>query len=457
MDVTSTAEFGANNASAISASAPANGSGRDDRGRRNNDSRRDSSTGSGGDSSSAVGSSAVTASIAPAVSSTPDDGVRNDDRGGGGGGLYENSKADRDATNALAAVGDLFGEGLTSGPNGINIPDYLGWLENLDVSALIIMVSSATNKQMTQRMQEVNTAIKGQAEDLEKLHKENIENIVKATEASKAANNPMNIFMRFLMAVVMLVLAALAVLACVVAPSPATVICAVAAVLALVNSFLSIASSFSHKDVTLGGLFAKLASVIKAALIKSGMDKDHAKAVGDSLAGVVGIFTGAFLGDPSILGRFFEGSAEACGMKASAAAIFAMVMTIVVMIVMMVVFFRAGAVKGLSTIADKLGGVVRLKNMVEAVEHAVTGFSSAAQGTSSAYTIYQSEETYKYLKAQALVDMVRAFIAEVRGLQANSNNDFRECVSTMKKVTETANTTVKSFCAAKDAAFVRMV
>ncbi|WP_092487332.1 hypothetical protein [Candidatus Ichthyocystis hellenicum] len=457
MDFTSAAEFGANNASAISASAPANGSGRDDRGRRNNDSRRDSSTGSGGDSSSAVGSSAVTDSIAPAVSSTPDDGVRNDDRGGRGGGLYENSKADRDATNALAAVGDLFGEGLTSGPNGINIPDYLGWLENLDVSALIIMVSSATNKQMTQRMQEVETAIKGQAEDLEKLHKENIDNLVKATEASKAAHNPMSIFMKFLMAVVMFVLAALAVLACVVAPSPATIICAVAAVLALVNSFLSIASSFSHKDVTLGGLFAKLAGVIKAALIKSGMDKDHAKAVGDSLAGVVGIFTGAFFGDPGILGQFFEGSAEACGMKASAAAIFAMVMTIVVMIVMMVVFFRAGAVKGLSTIADKLGGVVRLKNMVGAAEHAVAGFSSAAQGTSSAYTIYQSEKTAEYLTAQALADMVRAFIAEVRGLQSNSNNDFRECVSAMKKITETANATVKSFCAAKDAAFVRMV
>ncbi|WP_176695521.1 hypothetical protein, partial [Candidatus Ichthyocystis sparus] len=128
-----------------------------------------------------------------------------------------------------------------------------------------------------------------------------------------------------------------------------------------------------------------------------------------------------------------------------------------VMIVMMVVFFRAGAVKGLSTIADRLGGVVRLKNMVAAAEHSITGFSCAAQGTSSGCSIYQSVKMSEYITAQSMAEMVKAFINEVRNLQASSNNDFRECVSAMKKVTETANATVKSFCMAKDAAFVRMV
>ncbi|WP_092487073.1 YopB/SseC family type III secretion system translocon subunit [Candidatus Ichthyocystis hellenicum] len=390
--------------------------------------------------------------VAPEDVHTDSDGHSGDN----GGGLYEDRERPG-VKDLLGGVGDLFGKGgLTSGPNGIEYPDDLAWLKDVDVQALMLMVNDASNQNMATLMRGMSVRIQGQAKDMDELHKKNIENIVAATEAAAKANSPFNIFMKIITAVVMFVLAALAVLACVVAPSPVTVIAAIAAVLALVNSCLAVASTATGVNCTFGGLFSMCGKAIADSLASSGMDRKKADDLGDAIAGFLGTASLAFLADPSILVQLFSGLGRVCGMSDSAAYIMAAVMAAIAMIVMMVVCFRAGGLGSVSSIAGKLGGAEHLVRVAGAVDSAVGSAVSASQVAQSCYGIYAAQVQSVAIKAEAMVMYVRSFIQMIRGQQVSDNKDLRDYAKTLTDMTKTANDTVKAMCRAKDVAFQQM-
>ncbi|WP_092487789.1 hypothetical protein [Candidatus Ichthyocystis hellenicum] len=390
--------------------------------------------------------------VAPEDVHTDSDGHSGD----GGGALY----GDRErpgVQDLLGGVGDLLGkDGLTSGPNGIKYPDDLAWLRNVDVTALMLVVNGETHENTANLIRGMNVRIKGQADDMKELHEKNIKNIVAATDAAAKTHSPFAIFMKIITAVVMFVLAALAVLACVVAPSPVTILAAIAAVFALVNSCLAVASAATGTNCTFSGLFLKLGEAIASALKSGGMDEKKARDIGDTLAGLLGTLSLAFLGDPSILAQFFGGAARACGMSDEAAAIFAAVMAAIAMIAMMVVCFRAGGLSSMTSIVGKLGGVEQLARFAGVVDSAVSCTVCASQAAQSSYGIYASKMQCDAVTAEAVVAKVRAFIEQLRGWQASDNRDLREYVNTLKSVTSVANETVKAMCSARDVAFQQM-
>ncbi|WP_092487783.1 YopB/SseC family type III secretion system translocon subunit [Candidatus Ichthyocystis hellenicum] len=390
--------------------------------------------------------------VAPEEVHTDSDGHSGSD----GGGLY----GDRErpgVKDLLGSVGDLLGkDGLTSGPNGIKYPDDLAWLKDVGVQSLMLMVNAETNRNITTLMQGMNVRIEGQAKDMDELHKKNIENIVAATEAAAKANSPFGIFMKIVTAIAMFILAALSVLACVVAPSPVTIIAAIASVLALVNSCLAVASVATGENCTLSGGFLMLGKAIATSLESSGMDEKKAQDIGDTVAGLLGTVSLAFLGDPSILGQFFSGVAKSCGMSDNAAYIFSTVMTAVAMLVMMVVCFKAGGLSSIGSIVDRLGGVGQLTRFAGAIDTAVNGMVCASQGVQSCYGIYAAKKQSDVSVAESLVMVVRAFIQRLRGMQDNDTRDLKEYAKTLGDISKSANEMVKAMCRAEDVAFQQM-
>ncbi|WP_242641556.1 hypothetical protein, partial [Candidatus Ichthyocystis sparus] len=332
----------------------------------------------------------------------------------------------------------------------------LAWLKNVDVQSLMLMVNGETNHNMTTLIQGMNVRIQGQANDMKSLHDKNIENIVAATEAAAKVHSPFGIFMKVITAVVMFVLAALSILACVVAPSPLTIVAAIAAVLAMVNSFLAVASVATGTSCTLSSLFLMLGQLIASALESSGMDEKKAKDIGDTVAGLFGTISLSFLGDPAILAQFFSGVGRSCGMSDDSAYIFAAVMAAIAMVVMMVVCFRAGGLNSLKSIVDKLGGFEQLSRVAGAIDSAVSSAVCASQLAQSSYGIYSSKMQCDAMTAESDVSRIRAFIQELRGLQDNDTKDLKEYAKALTEITKCANETVKSMCRAKDVAFQHM-
>uniref|UniRef100_UPI001F5F3FAC hypothetical protein n=1 Tax=Candidatus Ichthyocystis hellenicum TaxID=1561003 RepID=UPI001F5F3FAC len=228
------------------------------------------------------------------------------------------------------------------------------------------------------------------------------------------------------------------------------------AVLAMVNSFLAVASVATGANCTLSALFSMLGQSIATALESSGMDENKAKALGDTVAGILGTVSLSFLGDPYILAQFFNGLGRVCGMSEEAAYVFAAVMAAIAMVVMMVVCFRAGGMSSVKSIVDKLGGVEQLLRFAGAIDSAVSGAVCTSQAAQSCYGIYVSKVQNDATKAEAIVAEIRAFIEQVRGWQGNDTKDLKEYVNTLKSITESANETIKAMCRAKDVAFQHM-
>ncbi|WP_175330670.1 hypothetical protein, partial [Candidatus Ichthyocystis hellenicum] len=248
----------------------------------------------------------------------------------------------------------------------------------------------------------------------------------------------------------------LSILACVFAPSPLTVVAAVAAVLALINSCLAVASVATGTNCTLSGLFLMLGKSIASALESSGMDKKKAQDIGDSVAGLLGTISLSFLGDPAILAQLFAGIGRSCGMSDNSAYIFAAVMAAIAMIMMMVVCFRAGGMSSVTSIVGKLGGAEQLTRVAGAIDSAVSCAVCASQAAQASYGIYSSKVQSDAISAESVAARVRAFIERLRGLQSNDTKDLKEYVSVLKSMTSSANEIVKTMCRAKDVAFQQM-
>lgn len=341
----------------------------------------------------------------------------------------------------------LFSSGSTvsskDGPDSlsfVNTSLYAG----MSSENLMVLVRQRSSEQMNQMIGGAVNRLKGAEKDIEDLHTKNVAKIKEAIEKTEGIGG---LIIKILFFILLLIIAVISVVAAVATANPMFIFGAVVAIMALVNSGLGIASEVVGEDITFGGLFSKFATQIENRLVQDGYDRAKAEAIGKIVSGSVGILTGAFLGDPRVLGLFFEGLGQSAGMSEESARIMGTVMAVIISIALLAATMGAssasqGAAMGsasMSSVAQIFTSsekIIKIAKMGDdAVKLAQMGVSLAQAG----HGIYQAKLQEERTILQSDIEVIRAFIDAAREEQKILAEDIKKWTQHEQKMQELTN------------------
>ncbi|WP_175330727.1 hypothetical protein, partial [Candidatus Ichthyocystis hellenicum] len=229
-----------------------------------------------------------------------------------------------------------------------------------------------------------------------------------------------------------------------------------------VNSGLAIVSEITGNDVTFSGVLRQMAEGVEESLIAAGMAIEKAESVSKMLAGATGIMTGLFLGDPSVLGLFFEGAGQGAGMEESWAKIFGTIMSFIVMIALAGATMNIGGVASstgavVSSVAGVFGSVDDVAKLASMSDDVLAAVQAGVQAAQAGHGMYNAKRQHDATLIQAEVSEVKGFLEALRDIQELEEDMLKDLVSHLKEMQELANESVKSVLRASGSAFRSMV
>ncbi len=362
----------------------------------------------------------------------------------------------------VRTLGQLLGDvgSDSTGPGQLRMPSGYEYLQNMSPEDAVVLIKDRSSSQVREMVEASVTRLKGAQDDYKKLHEKNIQKVQEYIEAG--GSSTLDLVFKILLFIFLIVVAVVAIAAAVVTASPQVIIGAIAAIMGAINSGLSIVSEITGEDVTFSGMLRQMAEGIEESLIAAGMAAEKAENVSKMLAGATGIATGLFLGDPSVLGLFFEGVGQSTGMDESWAKIFGVVMSFIVMIALAGATMNIGGVASstgavVSSVAGIFGSVDDVAKLASMSDDVLAAVQAGVQAAQAGHGMYKAKMQHDASLIQADVTEIKGFLQALRNTQELEEDMLKDLVSHLKEMQELANESVKSILRASGSAFRSMV
>ncbi|WP_141663163.1 type III secretion system translocon subunit SctE [Candidatus Ichthyocystis sparus] len=362
----------------------------------------------------------------------------------------------------VRTLGQLMGD-LSSddtGPGQLKMPSGYEYLQNMSPEDAVVLIKDRSSSQVREMVAASVTRLRGAQDDYKKLHEKNVQKVQEYIEAG--SSSVIDLIFKILLFIFLIVVAVVAIAAAVLTASPQMIIAAIAAVMGLVNSGLSIVSEITGEDVTFTGVLRRMAEGIEESLIEAGMSIEKAESVAKMLAGATGIATGLFLGDPGVIALFFEGAGQSAGMSESWARIFGVVMSFIAMIALAGATMNVGGVAAstgtvVSSVAGIFGSVDDVSKLASISDDIAKAVQAGVQATQAGYGMYQAKRQHDATLIQAEVSEIKGFLEALRNIQTLEEDMLEDLVSHLKEMQEMANESVQSILRSSGSAFRSMV